>query len=110
MLGTALTRLVQKVGLLISNATTYLTQKLSKLRGVLTALKIQYVVLCNLLNQFVQIVLKLKVLLVQFITLAQLIKLELTNVARKILQRGKQQATTAAQIHQPAKSQRKKGL
>ena len=103
MLGTALTRLVQKVGLLISTVTEYLTQKLLRLRGVLTALKIQFAVLCNLLNQFVQVVLKLKALLVQFIILAQLIKSELINAVRKVLHRGKQQATTAAQIPQPAK-------
>ena len=108
MLGTALTRLVQKVGLLISNVTTYLTQKLSKLRGVLIALKIQFAELSNLLNQFVQVVQKLKVLLVQFIILVQSIKLELINVVRKVLQTGQQLATTVLQIPQAAKQAWKK--
>jgi hypothetical protein len=80
--------------------------KLSKLLGVLTSLKIQFVALLS--SQLAQIVLKLKVSLVLFITLVQSIKLELTNVARKTLQTGQQLVTTVRQTLQAAKQVWKK--
>jgi len=110
MLGTVLTRLVQKVGSLISSVTAYLTQKLLQLRGVLTALKTQFAELNNQFNQLVPLVLKLKALLAQFITLALSIKSVLTNVVRKVSQNGQQSATTVAPTPQRATRQRKKGL
>jgi len=106
MLGTVVTRLLLKVTSAISNVTEYLTKKLSELLGVLTALKIQFVALLS--SQLAQIVLKLKVSLVLFITLAQSIKLELINVARKILQTGQQLVTTVRQTLQAAKQVWKK--
>lgn len=100
MLGTALTRLAQKVGLLISTVMEYLTQKLSKLHGVLIALKIQFAVLPNLLNQFVLLLQKVKLLLVKFIILAQSIKAGLINVVRSLGVIGQQLVTIVRQILQ----------
>jgi len=105
MLGTVVTRLVQKVGLLISTAMEYLTKKLSQLLGVLTGLKIQFVALHN---QLVPLVLKLKALLAQLITLVLSIKLVVTSVLVKIWELGLQLATIARQILQAVKQALKK--
>lgn len=100
MLGTVLTRLVQKAGLLISSATTYLTKKLSQLLGVLTDLKIQFVALRSLCVLLVQ---KVKALLVLCIIQAQLIKAAVTPALAKIWALGLQLPTIVRQIHQRAK-------
>lgn len=104
MLGTVVTRLVQKVGLLISSVTTYLTQKLSQLLGVLSVLKTQSVALLNLFNQFALQLQKVKALLAQFITQALSIKAVLTNVLAKVGELGKQLLTTARQTLQHVKA------
>jgi len=108
MLGTVITRLVQKAGSLISSVTAYLTTKLSQLLGVLTVLKTQYAALSNQLNQLVPLVLKLKALVVQCITLVLSIKVALTNVLAKAGEIGKQLLTTVRQTHQHVKSLLKK--
>jgi hypothetical protein len=104
MLGTVVTRLVQKVGLLISNVTTYLTQKLSRLRGVLTDLKTLYAVLLLQLNQFVLQLQKVKALVAQFISVALSIKAGLTNALRNLGGLGLQLLTTVRQTHQHVKA------
>jgi hypothetical protein len=105
MLGTVLTRLVQKAGLLISNATTYLTKKLSQLLGVLTVLKTQSV---ELLNLCVSSLLKIKALLAQLITLVLSIKCAVTPALMKLWGLGLQLLTTVRQTHQHVKSLFKK--
>lgn len=105
MLGTVLTRLAQKAGLLISNATTYLTQKLSQLLGVLTVLKTQSVALLNLC---VSSSLKIKVLLAQCITLVLSIKAVVIPALTKLWEIGLQLLTTVRQTLQHAKSLLKK--
>jgi phage-related protein len=97
MLGTVLTRLVQKVGLLISSVTEYLTKKLSQLLGVLTALKTQSV---ELLNLCVSSLLKLKALLAQCITLVLSIKGAVTPALIQLWALGQQLVTTVRQILQ----------
>jgi phage-related protein len=97
MLGTAITRLVQKVGSLILTATEYLTKKLSQLLGVLTDLKTRFVALHN---QLVPLVLKLKALLANLTTLVLSIKLVVTSVLVKIWELGSQLVTTVRQILQ----------
>ena len=105
MLGTVLTRLAQKVGLLISTVTEYLTKKLLQLLGVLTVLKTQSAVLLNLLVSSVQ---KVKALVVLCITQVQLIKVVVTPVLAKIWELGSQLLTTARQTLQLVKQALKK--
>jgi len=97
MLGTVLTRLAQKAGLLISNATEYLTQKLSQLLGVLSVLKTQSVALLNLC---VSSSLKIKALLAQCITLVLSIKCAVTPALMKLWGLGLQLQTTVRQTLQ----------
>lgn len=104
MLGHALTRLVQKVGLLISNVMEYLTMKLSRLLGVLTNLKTQFAGLPNQFNQFVLQLQKVKALLAQSIIVVSSIKVELTNALAKVGVIGQQLLTTVRQTLQHAKT------
>lgn len=106
MLGTVLTRLVQKVGSLILTAMEYLTKKLSQLLGVLTDLKTRFVALHN---QLVPLVLKAKALLAQLITLVLSIKAVVTSALVKIWEIGSQLVTIARQILQAVKQALKKG-
>lgn len=105
MLGTVVTRLLQKATLAISNATEYLTQKLSQLLGVLTVLKTQSVALLNLC---VSSSLKIKALLAQCITLVLSIKAVVTPALMKLWGLGLQLLTTVRQTLQHAKSLLKK--
>lgn len=105
MLGTVITRLAQKAGSLISNATALLTAKLSQLLGVLTVLKTQSVALLNLC---VSSLLKIKALLAQCITLVLSIKAAVTPVLMQLWGLGLQLLTTVRQTHQHVKSLLKK--
>lgn len=105
MLGTVITRLAQKAGSLISNATALLTKRLSQLLGVLTVLKTQSVALLNLC---VSSLLKIKALLAQCITLVLSIKAAVTPVLMKLWGLGLQLLTTVRQTLQHVKSLLKK--
>jgi hypothetical protein len=68
-----------------------ITSKLFVLLGVLINLKTQFADLCNnLLNQLVQLLLKVKAYLANLITQVQSIKAVLTNVQAKVGDLGKQ--------------------
>ena len=105
MLGTVLTRLVQKVGSLILSVLASLTKKLLQLRGVLTNLKTQSVAY---LNQCANHLLKIKALLAQLITLVLSIKCAVTPALMKLWGLGLQLLTTVRQTHQHVKSLFKK--
>jgi hypothetical protein len=105
MLGTVITRLVQKVGSLILTALAYLTRKLLQLRGVLTILKTQSVVF---LSQCASHLLRIKALLAQCITLVLSIKCVVTPALMKLWGLGLQLLTTVRQTPQHVKSLLKK--
>jgi hypothetical protein len=87
----------------------YLTMKLLRLLGVLTALKIQFVVFHNLFNQLALQLQKAKLLLVKFIILAQSIKVALINAVQSLGVIGSQLATIVRKIPQLVKDLLKKG-
>lgn len=100
MLGTVISnlqRLVTWSTTLMSNVMKSMQQRLSKITGVLLALKIQYV---NLLCQFALIAQKCKALVAQFTTLALSIKVALTTVKQTLTQIGSLLQTIVAQIRQ----------
>lgn len=111
-LGAVLTHLHQKATSLTCAVMALITKKLLGLLGVLTNLMTQLADSCqSLLSQIVQTVLKIKVLLVSLIILAQSIKLALINVKAKVLQIGLLLQTTVAQILHlaPIAQKQKKG-
>lgn len=110
MLGLVLTRLQLLATSAISTVKELIQRLQSKIIGVRTAMQIPSVgSLTNLYNQFVSQLQKLKVLLVQFITLAQSIKAGLINALQSLGAIGLQLQTIVRQIHQLVKDLFKKG-
>jgi hypothetical protein len=101
MLGTVLTHLREKVGLVISSVMKLIQHLLLKLTGVLTAIKILFAGnLTNLSLHLALIVQKFKALLASLTTVALLIKAVCTIVRQTLTQIGSLLLTTAHQILQ----------